>query len=126
MMMFQVRTPTPLMKVSNRDCHTLGPLCGASGAWYFSCILPDMIYEDVQRDSRPLDADNGWSSSEFESYDEQSDAEPKLPTRSKVPLVCVHDRRVFFFLSFCLSIFLSVERDCLAVSQTSITIYSSR
>ncbi|XP_040889835.1 rho guanine nucleotide exchange factor 10-like protein isoform X4 [Toxotes jaculatrix] len=44
----------------------------------------DMIYEDVQRDSGPLNADNGWSSSEFESYDEQSDNEAKLPTRSKV------------------------------------------
>ncbi|XP_029287640.1 rho guanine nucleotide exchange factor 10-like protein isoform X2 [Cottoperca gobio] len=44
----------------------------------------DMIYEDVQRDSRPLAADNGWSSSEFESYDEQSDNETKQPTRSKV------------------------------------------
>ena len=46
--------------------------------------LADMIYEDVQRDSGPLDADNGWSSSEFESYDEQSDNETKLPARSKV------------------------------------------
>ncbi|XP_041813379.1 rho guanine nucleotide exchange factor 10-like protein isoform X1 [Chelmon rostratus] len=44
----------------------------------------DMIYEDVQRDSGPVDANNGWSSSEFESYDEQSDNETKLPTRSKV------------------------------------------
>ncbi|XP_044037919.1 rho guanine nucleotide exchange factor 10-like protein isoform X1 [Siniperca chuatsi] len=44
----------------------------------------DMIYEDVQRDSGPLDADNRWSSSEFESYDEQSDNETKLPTRSKL------------------------------------------
>ena len=51
------------------------------------CVLADMIYEDVQRDSRPLDRDNGWSSSEFESYDEQSDNETKLPTRSKVVLV---------------------------------------
>lgn len=46
-----------------------------------------MIYEDVQRDAGPLDADNGWSSSEFESYDEQSDNETKLPARSKVVLV---------------------------------------
>ncbi|XP_076599253.1 rho guanine nucleotide exchange factor 10-like protein isoform X1 [Chaetodon auriga] len=44
----------------------------------------DMIYEDVQRDSGPVDANNGWSSSEFESYDEQSDNETKLPTRSKL------------------------------------------
>lgn len=44
----------------------------------------DMIYEDVQRDSVPLEANNGWSSSEFESYDEQSDNDTKLPARSKV------------------------------------------
>ncbi|XP_074521516.1 rho guanine nucleotide exchange factor 10-like protein isoform X2 [Halichoeres trimaculatus] len=44
----------------------------------------DLIYEDVQRDSGPAGADNGWSSSEFESYDEQSDNETKLPTKSKV------------------------------------------
>ncbi|XP_069567386.1 rho guanine nucleotide exchange factor 10-like protein isoform X1 [Brachyistius frenatus] len=49
----------------------------------------DMIYEDVQRESGPKQADNGWSSSEFESYDEQSDNEAKLPTRSKLsPEVC--------------------------------------
>ncbi|XP_030586314.1 rho guanine nucleotide exchange factor 10-like protein isoform X1 [Archocentrus centrarchus] len=44
----------------------------------------DMIYEDVQRDGGPLEADNGWSSSEFESYDEHSDNEAKLPTKSKL------------------------------------------
>lgn len=44
----------------------------------------DMIYEDVQRDSGQVEAGNGWSSSEFESYDEHSDNESKLPTRSKV------------------------------------------
>ncbi|XP_077948928.1 rho guanine nucleotide exchange factor 10-like protein isoform X3 [Gasterosteus aculeatus] len=44
----------------------------------------DTIYEDVQRDGGPLDADNGWSSSEFESYDEHSDNETKRPARSKV------------------------------------------
>nr|XP_029133018.1 rho guanine nucleotide exchange factor 10-like protein [Labrus bergylta] len=44
----------------------------------------DLIYEDVQRESRPAGADNGWSSSEFESYDEQSDNEAKQPTRSKL------------------------------------------
>ncbi|XP_040015692.1 rho guanine nucleotide exchange factor 10-like protein isoform X2 [Xiphias gladius] len=48
------------------------------------CPDEEMIYEDVQRDSGPLNADNGWSSSEFESYDEQSDNEAKVPTRSKV------------------------------------------
>uniref|UniRef100_A0A8C7IFN3 Rho guanine nucleotide exchange factor 10 like n=1 Tax=Oncorhynchus kisutch TaxID=8019 RepID=A0A8C7IFN3_ONCKI len=44
----------------------------------------DMIYEDVHREEMPQGAGNGWSSSEFESYDEQSDTESKLPTRSKV------------------------------------------
>ncbi|XP_076848042.1 rho guanine nucleotide exchange factor 10-like protein isoform X2 [Brachyhypopomus gauderio] len=46
---------------------------------------PDLIYEDVQKpdDSAGI-LDNGWSSSEFESYDEQSDTETKQPTRSKV------------------------------------------
>ncbi|KAM9759832.1 rho guanine nucleotide exchange factor 10-like protein isoform 2-T2 [Menidia menidia] len=44
----------------------------------------DMIYEDVQRDGGPPEADNGWSSSEFESYDDQSDNEAKLPARIKV------------------------------------------
>ncbi|XP_036388671.1 rho guanine nucleotide exchange factor 10-like protein isoform X2 [Megalops cyprinoides] len=44
----------------------------------------DLIYEDVQRAEELLGADNGWSSSEFESYDEQSDTESKVPTRSKL------------------------------------------
>ncbi|XP_061748188.1 rho guanine nucleotide exchange factor 10-like protein isoform X4 [Nerophis ophidion] len=44
----------------------------------------DTLYEDVQRDSGHPVAGNGWSSSEFESYDEQSDGESKAPTRSKV------------------------------------------
>uniref|UniRef100_A0AAZ3R1R1 DH domain-containing protein n=1 Tax=Oncorhynchus tshawytscha TaxID=74940 RepID=A0AAZ3R1R1_ONCTS len=44
----------------------------------------DMLYEDVHREEMPQGAGNGWSSSEFESYDEQSDTESKLPTRSKV------------------------------------------
>uniref|UniRef100_A0AAR2KT21 DH domain-containing protein n=1 Tax=Pygocentrus nattereri TaxID=42514 RepID=A0AAR2KT21_PYGNA len=43
----------------------------------------DMIYEDVQRDEGPQGPNSGWSSSEFESYDEQSDSE-KVPTHSKV------------------------------------------
>nr|CBN80691.1 Rho guanine nucleotide exchange factor 10-like protein [Dicentrarchus labrax] len=54
----------------------------------------DMIYEDVQRDSGPPNANNGWSSSEFESYDEQSDNETKLPTRSKVALLAPEVRRL--------------------------------
>ncbi|XP_060749556.1 rho guanine nucleotide exchange factor 10-like protein isoform X2 [Tachysurus vachellii] len=45
----------------------------------------DMIYEDVQRPEESAEGmDNGWSSSEFESYDEQSDTETKPRTRSKV------------------------------------------
>ncbi|AWP02195.1 putative rho guanine nucleotide exchange factor 10-like protein [Scophthalmus maximus] len=44
----------------------------------------DLIYEDVQRDAAPMSTGNGWSSSEFESYDEQSDTEAKLPAKSKV------------------------------------------
>ncbi|KAG9337685.1 hypothetical protein JZ751_028335 [Albula glossodonta] len=44
----------------------------------------ELIYEDVQRAEDHVGADNGWSSSEFESYDEQSDTENKAPTRSKV------------------------------------------
>lgn len=44
-----------------------------------------MIYEDVQRpDELAEGMDNGWSSSEFESYDEQSDTDTKPRTRSKV------------------------------------------
>ncbi|TSW21770.1 Rho guanine nucleotide exchange factor 10-like protein [Bagarius yarrelli] len=35
----------------------------------------DMIYEDVQKEEIPQGPNNGWSSSEFESYDEQSDSE---------------------------------------------------
>ncbi|TSM04821.1 Rho guanine nucleotide exchange factor 10-like protein [Bagarius yarrelli] len=45
----------------------------------------DMIYEDVQRPENSAEGMNdGWSSSEFESYDEQSDAETKPRTRSKI------------------------------------------
>ncbi|XP_060794230.1 rho guanine nucleotide exchange factor 10-like protein isoform X2 [Neoarius graeffei] len=45
----------------------------------------DMIYEDVQNpDELPEGMDNGWSSTEFESYDEQSDTETKPRTRSKI------------------------------------------
>ncbi|XP_062396335.1 rho guanine nucleotide exchange factor 10-like protein isoform X2 [Sardina pilchardus] len=44
----------------------------------------DEVYEDVQRPDEPQGTDNGWSSSEFESYDEQSDEETKPPARSKV------------------------------------------
>ncbi|KAM9443496.1 rho guanine nucleotide exchange factor 10-like protein isoform 2-T4 [Clarias gariepinus] len=43
----------------------------------------DMIYEDIQREEVPQGPNNGWSSSEFESYDEQSDSE-KAASRSKM------------------------------------------
>ncbi|KAG5838621.1 hypothetical protein ANANG_G00225560 [Anguilla anguilla] len=53
-----------------------------------SLLSPDeenLIYEDVQKTEELAGADNGWSSSEFESYDEHSDTENKAaPTRSKV------------------------------------------
>ncbi|KAI5093342.1 rho guanine nucleotide exchange factor 10-like protein isoform X1 [Silurus meridionalis] len=44
----------------------------------------DLIYEDVQKEEVPQGPNNGWSSSEFESYDEQSDSE-KASSRSKLP-----------------------------------------
>uniref|UniRef100_A0A8C1BGU8 Rho guanine nucleotide exchange factor (GEF) 10-like b n=1 Tax=Cyprinus carpio carpio TaxID=630221 RepID=A0A8C1BGU8_CYPCA len=44
----------------------------------------DVIYEEVQRSGEAGLIDNGWGSSEFESYDEQSDSETKQPTRNKV------------------------------------------
>ncbi|XP_028848367.1 rho guanine nucleotide exchange factor 10-like protein isoform X4 [Denticeps clupeoides] len=44
----------------------------------------DMIYEDVQSPDDHMGPDNGWSSSEFESYDEQSDGDSKPTTRSKI------------------------------------------
>uniref|UniRef100_A0A4W5QA31 Rho guanine nucleotide exchange factor 10 like n=1 Tax=Hucho hucho TaxID=62062 RepID=A0A4W5QA31_9TELE len=40
--------------------------------------LEDDIYEDVQR-PESHHGTNGWSDSEFESYDEQSDSETKIP-----------------------------------------------
>ncbi|XP_009304376.2 rho guanine nucleotide exchange factor 10-like protein isoform X1 [Danio rerio] len=43
----------------------------------------DLIYEDVQKEEGLQGPNNGWSSSEFESYDEQSDSE-RPPTRSKL------------------------------------------
>ncbi|XP_076133497.1 rho guanine nucleotide exchange factor 10-like protein isoform X3 [Alosa pseudoharengus] len=46
--------------------------------------VDDQVYEDVQRPDDLQGTDNGWSSSEFESYDEQSDEETKPPARSKV------------------------------------------
>uniref|UniRef100_A0AAY4ETI1 DH domain-containing protein n=1 Tax=Denticeps clupeoides TaxID=299321 RepID=A0AAY4ETI1_9TELE len=43
----------------------------------------DMIYEDIHREEGQQ-GPNGWSSSEFESYDEHSDSESKTSTRSKL------------------------------------------
>uniref|UniRef100_A0A671NLY6 Rho guanine nucleotide exchange factor 10-like protein n=1 Tax=Sinocyclocheilus anshuiensis TaxID=1608454 RepID=A0A671NLY6_9TELE len=40
--------------------------------------------DEVQRSGESGLIDNGWGSSEFESYDEQSDSETKQPTRNKV------------------------------------------
>ncbi|XP_023663548.2 rho guanine nucleotide exchange factor 10 isoform X1 [Paramormyrops kingsleyae] len=37
----------------------------------------EMIYDDVERGEEGSSLDNGWSSSEFESYDEQSDCESR-------------------------------------------------
>ncbi|XP_061113612.1 rho guanine nucleotide exchange factor 10-like protein isoform X8 [Conger conger] len=46
-----------------------------------------LIYEDVQKSEG---ADNGWSSSEFESYDEHSDTDSRAPpARSKVLPDCL-------------------------------------
>uniref|UniRef100_A0A8C2GSJ4 Rho guanine nucleotide exchange factor (GEF) 10-like b n=1 Tax=Cyprinus carpio TaxID=7962 RepID=A0A8C2GSJ4_CYPCA len=39
---------------------------------------------EVQRSGEAGLKDNGWGSSEFESYDEQSDSETKQPTRNKI------------------------------------------
>lgn len=92
-MTFRARTLSRLMKVGGcerrmavtQESWHAAPGCVSSS---LSCVFPDMIYEDVQRESGPQGADNGWSSSEFESYDEQSDSETKLPTRSKVAPAC--------------------------------------
>ncbi|XP_042622444.1 rho guanine nucleotide exchange factor 10-like protein isoform X1 [Cyprinus carpio] len=43
----------------------------------------DLIYEDIQKEEGLQGPNNGSSSSEFESYDEQSDSE-RAPTRSKL------------------------------------------
>ncbi|XP_042589952.1 rho guanine nucleotide exchange factor 10-like protein isoform X1 [Cyprinus carpio] len=48
----------------------------------------DLIYEDIQKEDGLQGPNNGWSSSEFESYDEQSDSD-RAPTRSKL----THDVR---------------------------------
>uniref|UniRef100_A0A3Q2NTV0 Rho guanine nucleotide exchange factor 10 like n=1 Tax=Fundulus heteroclitus TaxID=8078 RepID=A0A3Q2NTV0_FUNHE len=91
MMMFPARNRSLPMKVGGcrivfcSECllsHDLRPRSPLT-RWASVCSA-DMIYEDVQRDSGPLEANNGWSSSEFESYDEQSDNDAKLPARSKV------------------------------------------
>lgn len=109
-MMFRARTLSRLMKVGGcerRMAVTQESWHAAAGcvSSSLSCVFPDMIYEDVQRESVPQGADNGWSSSEFESYDEQSDNETKLPTRSKVApacsgLMCVCPRWIIRSLEF--------------------------
>ena len=50
-------------------------------------VDPDDIYEDVQRPPTHRSNSNGWSSSEFEDYDELSDSEAKSQalSSSKVP-----------------------------------------
>lgn len=53
---------------------------------YFS--EDDVIYEEVQRSGESGLIGNSWGSSEFESYDEQSDSETKQPTRNKVQIHC--------------------------------------
>ncbi|XP_072521490.1 rho guanine nucleotide exchange factor 10-like protein isoform X3 [Salminus brasiliensis] len=67
------------------DAHTAGPevIYDDVPSEDLSPGEGDMIYEDVQRDESPQGPNSGWSSSEFESYDEQSDSE-KVPTHSKV------------------------------------------
>uniref|UniRef100_A0A673YDY4 Rho guanine nucleotide exchange factor 10 like n=1 Tax=Salmo trutta TaxID=8032 RepID=A0A673YDY4_SALTR len=66
---------TGILEVIYDDVPCEGPLSPDEG---------DMIYEDVHREEGPQGAGNDWSSSEFESYEEQSDTESKLPTLSKV------------------------------------------
>ncbi|CAB1314903.1 unnamed protein product, partial [Coregonus sp. 'balchen'] len=65
---------TGILRVIYDDVPCEGPLSPDEG---------DMIYEDVHREEVPQGAGNDWSSGEFESYEEQSDTESKLPTRSK-------------------------------------------
>ncbi|XP_072521489.1 rho guanine nucleotide exchange factor 10-like protein isoform X2 [Salminus brasiliensis] len=67
------------------DAHTAGPevIYDDVPSEDLSPGEGDMIYEDVQRDESPQGPNSGWSSSEFESYDEQSDSE-KVPTHSKL------------------------------------------
>uniref|UniRef100_A0A4W5QUC2 DH domain-containing protein n=1 Tax=Hucho hucho TaxID=62062 RepID=A0A4W5QUC2_9TELE len=66
---------TGILEVIYDDMPCKGPLSPDEG---------DMIYENVHREEGPQGAGNDWSSSEFESYEEQSDTESKLPTLSKV------------------------------------------
>ncbi|XP_031680954.1 rho guanine nucleotide exchange factor 10-like protein [Oncorhynchus kisutch] len=66
---------TGILEVIYDDVPCEGPLSPDEG---------DMLYEDVHREDGPQGAGNDWSSSEFESYEEQSDTESKLPTLSKV------------------------------------------
>lgn len=68
-------------------------------------LVDDQVYEDVQRPDQLQGSDNGWSSSEFESYDEQSDEETKPPARSKV----WHYLFVIYFYTECRESILRLE-----------------
>lgn len=48
--------------------------------YWLLCADVEDIYEDIQRPDHR--GSNGWSSSEFESYDELSDSETVPPARS--------------------------------------------
>ncbi|XP_023852227.1 rho guanine nucleotide exchange factor 10-like protein isoform X3 [Salvelinus sp. IW2-2015] len=75
---------TGILEVIYDDVPCEGPLSPDEG---------DMLYEDVHREEGPQGAGNDWSSSEFESYEEQSDTECKLPTLSKQYSPDVHQLR---------------------------------
>lgn len=68
------------------------------------CVSGDMIYEDVHREEGPQGAGNDWSSSEFESYERQSDTESKLPTLSKVGEMVFH-----LYIYVCLFVFVRLS-----------------
>lgn len=74
----------------------------------YTCLLSvsvDLIYEDVQREEGLHGPNHDWSSSEFESYDEQSDSE-RATTRSKV-CVCKDHLLIIWFMSRHIDTFLT-------------------
>lgn len=83
-MMFPVRSLSPLKKVGSSGSVHVSVCTELRAGDQWLCVSADMIYEDVQKDPRAVDADDGWSSTEFESYEEHSDTEAKPPPRSKV------------------------------------------